>query len=252
MSVEADNLKIPIEIKTDDLAEIRELINDITRAESDLHELKASPRKGRGTGDTSSRSAFTQPEPVDTRGGVFGGQQKEATPEQIRDKKSQTPFQRESEFAQLQNQVQEQQQRNNSLDSVKGGLGLAGQGVVNLATSGPQGFLLKGVGALAARAFIPLAILTTVVEITSALIDKAFAPGGIWDRRFKRSFLKESNALDSLETKQEIRAGRRVIRTTTISGLRGITQQTFSNLDLLKHGIAPYDLNGHAAARNII
>ena len=101
-----DKLKIPIEIKTEDLDEIRELINEITQAENDLRSLKATPRKGKGAGDQSSRSAFTSPE--EKEGGIFGGQEGDgALPIQGRDKKSRTPMQRESEFAKLKNQVQE-------------------------------------------------------------------------------------------------------------------------------------------------
>ncbi len=246
-----DSLRIPIEIKTEDLDEIRQLINDITKAQSDLHSLKAVPQKGRGTGDNSSRSAFT-PSQDNRDDGIFNQRDSPTLPTQGRDKTSQTPYQRESEFAKLKNEVQENTAKTGALDSIRGGLGMAGQGAVNLATSGPQGFLLGGLGKLAARAFLPLAVLTSIVEITSSLIDKAFAPGGIWDRRFKRSFLIESNILTSLEEKKEIRAGRRVVRTTTINGLRGINQQSFSTLDMLKNGTAPYDLHGAAAARNII
>ena len=77
-----DALHIPIEIKTDDSAEIQELINSLAEAESDIRSI--GPRRGRGTGDTSSRSAFTnQDEEGD---GIFGGMGGEALPSKGRDR----------------------------------------------------------------------------------------------------------------------------------------------------------------------
>ena len=101
-----DALHIPIEIKTDDSVEIQQLINDLAAAESDIRSIK--PRRGRGTGDTSSRSAFTSQD--EEGSGIFGGMGGEALPSKGRDRTSKSPFQRENEFSKLKDQVQQQEQ----------------------------------------------------------------------------------------------------------------------------------------------
>ena len=240
-----DSLRIPIEIKTDDLDEIRKLINEISQAKSDLQTLKAVPKKGRGTGDTSSRSAFSQSDQVDNRGGIFGGQQGEATPQQIRDKKSKTPHQKESEFAKLRNQVDEVEQKQVSgADAVRSGLGMTTQGIGFAGLLGNGKGVLGAAGKMASKAFLPLAIITTIIEITSSLFESMLRPGGKLDRRYKRDFGKESARLSSMVEKQEISHGRRIVRVTSISSQRGTNAQVRSNLDYVKSGVDVFDVNG--------
>ena len=223
MSASEDKLKIPIEIKTDDLDEIRELINEISQAQADLQNIKATPRKGRGTGDTTSKSAFTSPEPRD--GGIFGGNEGDALPTQGRDKKSKTPYQRENEFAKLQNQVQDVQQKQDAFDSIQQGLGGATQGIgFAQLVAGPNPGT-KGLGAIAnvaGRAFLPLAIVTTVISIVKGILDQALAPGGPLDRRFRRQIDEEIVNATSLEKKQQTNQGFRVVRTQLYPSLRGV------------------------------
>lgn len=222
MSAEGDSLKIPIEIKTEDLDEIRELINDISQAENDLRSLKATPRKGRGSGDTESRSAFTSPEPRDE--GIFGGARTgEALPTKGRDTKSATPFQRESEFAKLKNQVNEVEQRQGGpFDAVQSGLGGATQAVgFAQLLGGGAGGILGGVAGAASKAFLPLAVITTIISVVKGVLDQALAPGGPLDRRFKRVIGTEIANANSLETKQALNQGMKVIRTQVYPGLRG-------------------------------
>ncbi len=243
-----DSLRIPIEIKTDDLDEIRKLINEISQAKSDLQTLKAVPKKGRGTGDTSSRSAFTPSQVEEGRGGIFptGFGSGNALPTQGRDNNSRTPFQRESEFAKLQTQVQEQQQRVGTFDAIQSGLGVTGQTAVNMATSGTdgKGFLLGSLGGLASKSFLPLTIITTIISIAKGVLDTALAPGGLMDRRFKRTIQKESLKFSSLKEKSEINFGNRIIRVTTIGSQRGGNSQVRSNLDYIKNGVDIFDVNG--------
>jgi hypothetical protein len=239
-----DSLRIPIEIKTEDLDEIRQLINDITKAQSDLHSLKAVPQKGRGTGDNSSRSAFT-PSQDSRDGGIFNQRDSPTLPTQGRDKTSKTPVQKENEFAKLQNQVKEQEARSGATAVITSGLGMAQQGAVNLATSGKNGkFVLGSLGKMASKSFLPLALIATITEIATGVMDAMIAPGGMFDRRFRRNFKVESLNLSSLKEKAEITFGRRIVRVTTISSQRGGTSQVRSNLDYVKNGVDTFDING--------
>ena len=241
MSVQGDNLKIPIEIKTDDLNEIRSLINDITNAETDLKSIK--PRKGKGRGDDSSRSAFTQSD--DDQGGIFGGQSGKAMPTQGRDKSSKTPVQKENQFAKMQQDVAEQGKKLNGLDGLQGGLGQASMatGMAQMVGQGGNK-LLGGLGIMATKAFLPIAIASQIVGMVNVFLQAALAPGGKWDRRFRRNMKMESTNFSSLKEKAEFSNGRRVIRVTTIGGQRGTSSQARSNLDYIKNGVDVYDING--------
>ena len=226
MSVQGDNLKIPIEIKTDDLNEIRKLINDITNAEGDLKTLR--PRKGRGNGDDSSRSAFGDnknsafSKSDDNRGGIFGGQQGDALPTQGRDKSSKTPVQKENQFAKLQQDVAQQQQKLSGFDAVQGAVGVASQTVGFASLLGQGGGAIgNSIGALASKAFLPLAIITSVISIMNSVLQQLLAPGGPWDRRFRRQIDKETANTISLEKKNEINQGFKIIRTQTHPSIRG-------------------------------
>ena len=212
-----DALHIPIEIKTDDSAEIQELINSLAAAESDLRSI--GPRRGRGTGDTSSRSAFTnQDEEGD---GIFGGMSGEALPSKGRDRTSKSPFQRENEFSKLKNQVQEQEKRIGMGQQAQQGLGQVSQSLGFAQMFGQASTRLKGLGSLASKAFLPLGILTTIIETVSMVIQEALKPGGPLDRRFKRVIGEEIAATADLEFKEQVNQGFKVVRISTQPGLRG-------------------------------
>ena len=69
MSQQDDALRIPIEIKTDDLTEIKDLINDITEAESDLTRIKSGRQSQTFAGQ--SRAASGMRTTTEGRGGIF-------------------------------------------------------------------------------------------------------------------------------------------------------------------------------------
>jgi len=260
-----DVLRIPIEIKTDDLDEIQSLINDLDDAENDINVLR--PKKGKST-DTTSRSPFERSD--DSTGGIFGGQMQEAMPNRGRDKTSNQAFTRENEFQKMRDKVDNVEASQATLEGTMGnimsgvfgadiigrgpsGMTSAGTNAIGTATGAMQGGSAGGmITGLVSKLVWPLSVALMGIGFANTILDQLFRAGGLWDRRFKRDFKRESNILTSLEEKAEIRAGRRVIRVTTIAGLRGITNQQFSNLDMLKQGIAPYDLNGAAVARNLI
>jgi len=241
-----DALRIPIEIKTDDLEEIKELINEITDAEEGVQTLK--PRRGKGTGDTSSRSAFTPSS--EESGGIFGQMGGQAMPTKGRDTKSRTPFQRENEFSKLRDQVQQQEQKIGATQKAQQGLGMVTQGMDYASTmtriggGGAMGKLTSIIGGIAGKAVVPLAMIGQITGIVMSMLDAALAPGGPWDRRFRRDYSKESLRLDSLADKQEITFGRRVVRVTTIDSQRGTSSQVRSNLDYVKTGVEVFDING--------
>lgn len=232
MSATDDSLKIPIEIKTEDLDEIRNLINEISTAENDLRALKATPRKGRGSGDTGSRSAFSTPEPRET--GIFGGQRDgDALPTKPRDTSSATPHQRESEFAQLRNKVNEvEKKQGNALGGVSSALGAGQQGLVmGQLIGGPQpgAGALGAIAGLAGRAFLPLTIITTIVGIAQTILSQLLAPGGPWDRRFRRVITDEVAGATSLEKKSQLNQDLKILRTQVYPNIRG-EAGTSSNL----------------------
>ena len=74
---------------------------------------------------------------------------------------------------------------------------------------------------IAGKAFIPLAIITTVVETVNMVLQEALKPGGPLDRRFKRVISEEVAGTISLEEKEEINQGFKVVRISTQPGLRG-------------------------------
>lgn len=240
-----DKLKIPIEIKTEDLDEIRALINDLAEAESDIHTLK--PRKGRGKGDESSRSAYANG--PQTTFGVFGPlDQQQATPLQGRDKTSKAPFQRENQFKKLQEEVAEN--KSNTTEIVQGlgqafGLGSFGRanafkgekfgtklaagmaagnsGILagaNLVSGGMGGIMGKVMG-VAGKAFLPIAAIMTVVSTVQLVISEMFKPGGQFDRRYRRIIKDEISGSVEQTQKQEIKQGSKVVRVETIAGVRG-------------------------------
>lgn len=265
-----DALRIPIEIKTDDLQEIQDLINEISKAESDIDVLK--PRKGKGTGDVTSRSAFAREDEIDERGGVFGMRtEDDALPTAIRDKKSRSPLQRENEFSKMRDQVDEMQQNqgnivgslinagflrdiaasNTGLQKAQSTLPLA-----NIATGGLRGGFMGAAGfggglkAFAGKAGILGMVAMVAMEVVQSFIDFAYRPGGPLDRRFKRDMDKESVKMIDLNDKSDINQGRRIVRVTTATSLRGTDSQVRSSLDVYKSGQRVYDMDGQNMVKN--
>ena len=214
-----DALRIPIEIKTEDSAEIQQMIAELAEAESDIRSV--TPRRGRGTGDTSSRSAFTPSS--EESGGIFGSMGGEAIPTQGRDRKSRTPFQRENEFSKLKDQVQQQEQKLGAAQKAQQGLGMVTQGIGFGQMIGGKnpGRILGMAKGFASKVFLPLAIATTVIELVSTVLRESLKPGGPLDRRFKRIIGDEIAATADLNFKEEVNQGFKVIRISTQPGLRG-------------------------------
>jgi len=266
-SISDDALRIPIEIKTDDVKEINDLINKISEAEDGLQKLK--PLKGR-TADDSSRSPFVREQPFDSRGGIFSNEMEGAAlPQQLRDKTSRAPYQKANEFKEMQKEMQTMQEDQSNIVqnlvnmgfvSQVGGIGGKVQSVMqsgqaplkNFTKAGGAGVmgLGGGVRGLVGKAGVYGMIALVVYEMVSEVVNMFLAPGGPWDRRFKRDIKNETVKLLDLTQKEDISQGRRVIRVTTNSGLRG-TGQVASSLDSYKRGIRVFDLDGHMMSKNI-
>ena len=233
-----DAVRVPIEIKTEDLEEIQQLIQELTEAEEEIRKAKteekgAVPRRGRAKPDEVSKSPF-QAADMDERGGIFGGTMEEAMPQKYKDKSSKTPHQKESAWTDMQKQVQQNQtqieQQANIMQSVQSGLGGVTQGV-GMAQWLGAGTLGKGLMGMASKAFLPLAIITSAVQVGMFFLEEALKPGGPLDRRFRRRAQDEiANTLD-LEKKAEINQGFKVIRVSAQPLIRGEAGTTSSLQD---------------------
>jgi|TARA_R110000824_G_scaffold9616_1_gene42795 hypothetical protein len=242
-----DALHIPIEIKTEDLAEIRELLNQLDNAQGDIRSI--TPGRGRN-GDTSSRSAFARTD--DEAGGIFGGMGGEALPMKGRDRTSKSPFQRENEFSKLKNQVQDQEKRIGVGQQAQQGLNMITQGADYARILGPNAnqlpqTIMEGFGKIAGSAVVPLAILTTIAGMISQGLAMAFAPGGIWDVRFKRVLKNEIASTMSRTEKAQIAQGLKIIRMTSYAGYRGVASSVSG--EGAKSGIPVYDINLELGAK---
>lgn len=241
-------LHIPIEIKTEDLEEIRELLNQLDNAQGDIRSI--TPRRGRGTGDMSSRSAFASPDEIGS--GIFGGMTGEALPSKGRDRTSKSPFQRENEFSKLRDRVDQQEQRITAGQQVQQGLGTLTQGLDYARILGPDANqlpknIMERFGKFAGGAVVPLAIISTITGIVQQFLDFAFSPGGPFDVRFKRVLKTEMASTMSREEKAQIAQGIKIVRMTSYAGYRGVASSV--NGEGAKSGIPVYDINLELGAK---
>ena len=177
---------------------------------------------------------------MDERGGIFGGTMEEATPQKYKDKTSKTPHQKESAWEDMQKQVQQNQvavqDQANALQGIQAGLGGVTQGIgmIQWAGSAVPARLLG----MASKAFLPLAIITSAVQVGMFFLQEALKPGGPLDRRFRRRAQDEvANTLE-LEKKAEINQGFKVVRVSAQPLIRGEAGTTSSLSNPMK-----YDLN---------
>ena len=255
MSVSDDKLRIPIEVKTEDIKEIQQLIQDITEAESDLRQVL--PKKGRGTADVTSRSAFTRSEPFDERGGIFGTQKTgDILPSNMRDKSSKQAIQKDREWDKLQQKVDSMEQiSNNTINAVSQIAGLVGMSSIvsplltqfgsftkpNFVATAKSGLaagknaLGSGTGAagitgrlgglgkmLGAFGGVSFAV-SIALEVSQLIIEALQMPGGFLDRRFKRIIKDEIASSTERAEKAQIAQGLRLIRISAYGGFRGET-----------------------------
>jgi hypothetical protein len=262
MSAESSGgvVRAPIEVVSTEIQELKDLVQEITEARSAVREIEAS--KPRRSKIPETGSAPIRTEAFESRGGIFGGET--GKEEKFRDRSSRAAVQKENQFTKMRDQVQEMQEQQstmmNSLINLgfTGGIGagLSGStqqklqtGAATIKSTAKGGFLgrfagLGGVKGMLAFGGIYGMIALAAMEVGQAIIDMMVAPGGILDRRFKRDISKEEVKMFDLREKEEISQGRRIIRVTTSSGLRGTSDQVRSNLDYYKQGKRIFDLDG--------
>ena len=256
-----------IEISSKDDKQIRELLQEIAEARSAVREIDAS--KPRRSKIPETGSAPIRTEAFESRGGVFGGET--GKEEKFRDKGSRAAIQKENQFTKMRDQVEEmQQEQGNMMNSLinlgfTGGIGAgfsgnaqqkiqAGSATAKSAVAGgigsKLGLGLGGVKGLLARGGIYGMIALAVMEVGQQIVQLFLEPGGFLDVRFKRDISQEEVKMFDLREKEEISQGRRIIRVTTSSGLRGTTDQVRSNLDYYKQGKRIFDLDGTLLSQN--
>ena len=113
-----DAVRVPIEIKTEDLDELQQLIQQLTEAEEAARTARASgaalPSKGAagpqsfgGQAGRSGREGAAGEGP----GGIFGGEKgMQATPQTFRDRSGRQAMQRQNKFNALEDQVKQMQE----------------------------------------------------------------------------------------------------------------------------------------------
>ena len=269
MSASDDKVRVPIEIDPEDMGELNDLIQRIKDAKSDIRGLE--PRTGRGKGDEESRMPYRST-PFEDRGGIFGGET--GKEEKFRDKKSAAPFQRGNQFKEMQEELQQVQETQGDVVNSLVNLGFMGGIGAGFGQGGRLQQAQKGVGKAKGLMKNPLSILgmgagglkgmsgllmfggiygmiaMAVIEFGSAMIDSLFKPGGIYDTRFRRNIKEEVIKVFDLKEKEDIAQGRRTIRVTTSSALRGTDNKVRSNLDIIANGKRVFDLDGTLITQN--
>ena len=225
-------IRIPIEVQTSEATEIRELLDRIDRAEGKLSAIRtAAPgvspqgrvdaatllgyeqtpqtgitrdtsgysRSALGTSEASRRTPVGTPTNVSEaalprgRGGILPGSG--APGDLVRD----------NQFRALQDDVFSMEQEINKFV----GLG----GTVTTAASGfAKGGLIGALSGPLSKIIPGAAIVLLAKEVFEMVLEFMLAPGGPWDRRFKRDFENEYNTLRSREQKGQLRTGQQEIR----------------------------------------
>ena len=297
MSQKDDALHIPIEIKTDDLNEIKDLINEITQAESDLTRIKGGRESQTFAGQ--SRAASGMKTTTEGRGGIFESTLMEGAtmPLNLRDRSGKQAHTRENSFNALQDQVDQMQEEQGQqvasmFDQAFGlaggyapfmamnkfsapfqqkvmpkvkqkmqniGMGVAGAATgtgmkAKVASAGVRGAgMLASVSTMAAGSG-PIGLVVAAV-VTGILASKAFldwmhGPGGWRDIRYRRVIAQELDPFFDRKDKQEINAGLRTIRVTSMPAVRG-QSQVHSTQDMIKRGIPIYNREFEAFSKGL-
>jgi len=257
MSARGDDvLRIPIEIKTEDIAEIREIIQGLKEAEQSARSAVPTTKAKALSGE--ERTA-TRTQPFEERGGIFGG--KEAGKEQqFRDKTGKQAFVREDAFSQLKDQVNAIQDTQieglSAMDALFGGAILS-QGAggkfkagVGLAKGGIGGVVasMKGLAVKLIPILIPAML---AFGLADTIKNELIREGGAFDRRLKilieRQFFKLSNRKEIAE----LREGVRELRVTAVTGQRG-PSPVVNVKDFFRRGIPFIHPNQEALEKGLL
>ncbi len=114
-----DAVRVPIEIKTEDLSELQQLIQELTEAEEASRTARASgaalPSKGAAGPQTfggQAKRTGREGAAGEGPGGIFGGGREgmQATPQTFRDRSGRQAMQRQNRFNALEDQVNQMQE----------------------------------------------------------------------------------------------------------------------------------------------
>jgi len=221
-----DELRIPIEIKTEDIAELRDIIQKLKEAKQDARSAVPTTRAKAATGE---QRGAVRTQPFEERGGIFGG---EAGKDQaLRDKTSKQAFVREDAFANLKEQVNTLQDTQieglSALDAVFGAAFLSGgvgggigkaQGVVRGGGGAGVFGALKGLAFRLLPIILPLLLAKGLID---TIVKELIRPGGFFDRRLRIDIEKQFLKLANRKETAELREGVRELRVTAVTGQRG-------------------------------
>ena len=275
-----DAVRIPIEIKSEDMAELQQLLQQLTEAEEAARTARASgaalPSKGSaGAQSFAGQAKRTAREGAagEGPGGIFAGvREQQAMPMSFRDRSGSQAMKRENSFNALQDQVKEMaeeqtEQTINMMDQLAG-LGMSyipfigGAKAVGYAkaklmakmkqnagknTNIPKymaGGRMAAIGAVASKLGPIGAIIGGVIMGIMAakqFTDAMQGPGGFWDIRYRRHIQKELDPFIDRRDKQEINIGLRAVRVTTAPAIRGTGTQVFSTHEAVRKGIPIYN-----------
>ena len=132
------------------------------------------------------------------------------------------------------------------MSKVGGGVS-KGAGLFGTIAGGGAMNMVKG---LATKAFLPLAIITTITGIATGIIKKLQADGGPWDIRFKRNIAKEVASTLGRQEKANIAAGVTKIRMTSFPGFRGAASSANANAYISGNPIYSQDMESRGKGLN--
>lgn len=251
-------IRIPLEIITGDIQDLHEIEREVDEIEKRVSKIQPAVKET-NVRDRTSRSPI-QTEDEGQRFGAFRPAVPDETlPTAFRDKKSKSAFNREDAFQALKKEVEEQKQRqssiNNALNNIFG-IQIAGDAASNLqGLSGKIPGMLGGgmnLGALITRIVGPIAVALLAVGFAQQIMDWWFRNGGPKDLRWKRAVEKEADPAIDRAFKNDLRQGIRDIRVTASPGLRIGAGQVTSTRGLSRQGIPVYNLELEAFSKGVI
>ena len=220
-----ESLRVPIEIKTEDIQELRDIIQELKEAEQTARSAVPTTKAKAARGE--SRGAV-RADPFEVRGGIFGGETGKVPA--LREKTSRQAFQRESEFSKLRDQVSKigetQQQSLSAFDAIlggaflTGGLGGAGKTAAGVVGGGAAGVMgsMKGLMVRLIPILIPAMLAFGLIQ---TIQNELLRPGGIFDRRLRINVEDQFFELSDRKEIAQLREGVRELRVTAVSSQRG-------------------------------
>lgn len=225
-----DAIEIPIEIKLEDIKQLREVKKDVEQVEKKVKKIK----------DTTSQQAVPTLE-TEERGGIFGGG-KDVKLKKPKDKTSAQPITRENEFNKQRDIVKDLQkkvgQQQSAFNEMFGLIPFTGGG------AGLARFAFK---------FVPFIGTALIAKgFVDQVIQELIRDGGFFDRRLlikiERQFLKLTGRKEAAEFSR----GKKTLRVTSSPALRGPTTAIFNTQSQVKRGLPLLAENQESLAKGVL